>query len=253
MDARRSCLGGTIEGWSQQVREPVKLREVPFPGVPLILNLGPPWDIDGERHDSFVAGLHTAPAFVEGGSGFACIEVRLTPLTARRLLALPMHELMNRTVAADDVVPAARELTSRLRDARDWDARFDLVESFLLSRLADAPRPHTGVAWAWRRLMASGGRTRIGELADELGGSRRRLIGRFREAIGLAPKAAARVIRFDRAASALREGSAPPLAELALACGYFDQAHLNRDFRELAGTTPTAFAAGRLDSGGIAA
>jgi AraC-like DNA-binding protein len=61
------------------------------------------------------------------------------------------------------------------------------------------------------------------------------------------------VIRFDRAVTAIRASGVRGLAEIAFECGYSDQAHLNREFRELAGTSPTTFRAGRLDSGGIAA
>jgi AraC-like DNA-binding protein len=255
---RRPFLGGRIEGWTQHTRAPVQLREVPFPGIPMIFNFGPAWEIetDGtglESRDSFVAGLGTGPALVRGAATSSCIELRLTPLGAHRLLQVPMHELSNRAIELEEVLPGGRELTARLHDADGWAARFDLLETFFVRRIADAEPAPPELAWSWEQLVRSGGRTPIGRIAEELGWSRRRLIGRFREAVGLAPKAAARVIRFDRAASALRAGCAPPLGELAFACGYFDQAHLNRDFREFAGTTPTAFASARLESGGIAA
>jgi transcriptional regulator GlxA family with amidase domain len=113
--------------------------------------------------------------------------------------------------------------------------------------------PSPGVEWSWQRLRRTGGRASIGALAAELGWSHRRLIVRFREQIGLAPKTVARVLRFDRAVAALGSSGSRGFAEIALDCGYFDQAHLNRDFRELAGTTPTAFRGSRLDSGGVSA
>jgi AraC-like DNA-binding protein len=181
-----------------------------------------------------------------------CIELRLTPLGAHSVLGLPMHELTNRTVELEDVVPRVEELTARVRDEPSWPERFDLVEAFLARRLADSVGPSPAVEWSWQRLRQSGGRASIGALAAELGWSHRRLIARFREAIGLAPKTAARVLRFDRAVSALRV-SPNGLAEIALECGYFDQAHLNRDFRELAGTTPGAFVDSLRESGAVAA
>jgi AraC-like DNA-binding protein len=257
--ALQPYLGGPLEGWSQAGTAENRLREVPFPGLPLILNLGAPWRIDGpsksgpEQHDSFVAGLHTAPTLVDGAPEASCIELRLTALGARRLLQVPMHEVVNRTVPLEELLPAAHELTGRLRETRSWEQRFELVELALARRLADSVAPTPGVAWSWQLLLRTGGRIPIRVLADELGWSPRRLIARFREQIGLAPKTAARVIRFDRVASALRRPQAPGLTELALECGYFDQAHLNREFRELAATTPTAFKAARLASGGIAA
>lgn len=80
-------------------------------------------------------------------------------------------------------------------------------------------------------------------LAAETGWSDRHLRTRFREQIGLAPKAAARVIRFDRARRILQQralaGQPLDLAGLAAGCGLSDQAHLDREFRALAGTAPS--------------
>ena len=255
----RPFLLGANEGWAQERGDTRPLREVPFPGVPLILNLGATWEVAGPAAapaplDSFVAGMHVAPAIVcASDSGWACIELRLTPLGAHRVLGLPMHEIANRSVELEDLLPDAREVTGRLREAGTWEQRFELVESFLLARLAESAPPSPGVAWSWSRLRRSGGRASIGELAAELGWSHRRLIARFREQIGLTPKAAARVLRFDAAVAALGSERADGLADVAFRCGYYDQAHLNRDFRELAGTTPGAFLRARSEAGAVAA
>jgi AraC-like DNA-binding protein len=237
----------------------MRLREVPFPGVPLILNLGPPWIVETgaapgsrESHDSFLAGLHTTPSLVEGGDSWACIELRLTPLGARRLLGRPMHELTNRTLDLEELLPHTGDLSGRLREASSWSERFDLVESFLVNRLADTEPAPPAIEWSWARLRRSHGRASITGLAEELGWTHRRLITRFREQIGLPPKALARVIRFTRAVELLRSPRAG-LAAVAYDCGYFDQAHMNRDFRELAGTTPATLVARRTDGGGVAA
>jgi AraC-like DNA-binding protein len=256
--ALRRYLLGALEGWNQTGLQ-ASLREVPFPGVPLILNLGTPWQIEDpgerpERRDSFVAGMHAAASLVHAGAAsWACIELRLTPLGAHRLLGLPMHELANRTVELEELLPRAAELTARLRETDSWAERFDLVDAFLARRLADSLPPSPEVEWSWHRLRRTGGRASISAIAAELGWSHRRLIARFREQIGLAPKTAARVLRFDRAVTVLRSSAARGLAEIAVDCGYFDQAHLNREFRQLAGTTPTALLGSKLDSGGIAA
>jgi AraC-like DNA-binding protein len=257
--ALRPYLLGSLEGWEHLRGIPVSLREVPFPGVPLIFGLGTPWAIEdpgacSEPRESFVAGLHVAPSLVRAtAETWSCIELRVTPLGAHRLVGLPMHELANRSVELRDVFRGADDLSVRLHEASSWTERFDLVERFLERRLADAAPASPGVEWSWQLLRRSSGRVAIGALAAELGWSHRRLIARFREQIGLAPKTAARVLRFDRAVSALRSARPPALAQLAYDCGYFDQAHLNRDFRELAGTTPTAFLEGTLESGGTAA
>ena len=244
-------LGRSLEGWTQTRGKAAQLREVPIPSLPLILNLGPRWNVDGEPLNSFVAGLHDRPAFVCGEALYSCVELRLSPLGARRLLGLPLHELANRSVALAELLPGAGELTERMRDAHSWDARFDLAEEFLVRRLGESEPPQPGVAWAWRSLVATGGRTAVGMLAADLGWSRRRFVARFREEIGLAPKTAARVIRFDRAIARLRAGS--PLADTAFACGYYDQAHLSREFRELAWMTPSDFRAASQPSGAVTA
>jgi transcriptional regulator GlxA family with amidase domain len=150
------------------------------------------------------------------------------------------------------VLSDADELTERLRESPSWPDRFALVERFLLRRLEEARSPSREVEWSWHELRRTAGRASIRELADEIGWSHRRLIARFREQVGLAPKAVARVMRFDRAVQALRS-PARALADVAYESGYFDQAHMNRDFRELGGTTPRAFRSSLLDSGGSAA
>jgi AraC-like DNA-binding protein len=95
--------------------------------------------------------------------------------------------------------------------------------------------------------VAAGGGVSVGELAAEVGWSRQHLARRFRDEFGAGPKVAARILRFERARTMLQ--SPPPrlpLSEIALACGYFDQAHLNRDFAQLAGCTPTEWLADEL-------
>jgi AraC-like DNA-binding protein len=258
-DALRPYLDRPLEGWAQtRGGGGGQMREVPFPGVPLILNLGPAWTVEDpgaggpHRRDSFVAGLHDRPTLVHGESTSSCLELRLTPLGARRVLGLPMSELTNLTVDVGDLWRDAPELGERLREATSWEARFDLVDMFLLRRIGDSSPTQPGVAWAWRRLLETGGRRAVGDLADELGWSPRRFIVRFREQVGLTPKTAARVIRFDHTVSRLRRAD-ESLAEIAYACGYFDQAHLNREFRELAGTTPRLFRSAMLPSAGVAA
>jgi AraC-like DNA-binding protein len=260
LTALRPYLLSNLEGWTRARGGGVRLREVPFPGVPLILNLGLPWNVENgllpgskRRHDSFLAGLHTTPTLVEGGDSWACIELRLTPLGARRLLGRPMHELTNQTLDLEELLPRAADLGGRLREASSWPERFDLVESFLVHRLADTAPAPPAIEWSWRRLRLTHGRAPIAALAEELGWSHRRLIARFREQFGLTPKALARVIRFDRAVDLLGRAADDGLAAVAYDCGYFDQAHMNRDFRELAGTTPAMLVARRAESGGVAA
>ena len=165
----------------------------------------------------------------------------MTPLGARRFFGLPMGEITGQVVELEDLIggSAARELAERLAVASDWPTRLDLFERTIARRVLGAPPVPTELEWAWQRLLETDGAVPITDLAAELGRSRRHLAVRFREEIGMTPKALARLLRFERAVQRLRAGD--ELGDLALDAGYYDQAHFNRDFREFTGSTPTAY------------
>lgn len=92
------------------------------------------------------------------GDTYGSIDLKLSPLGAYTLTGLPLSELTGACVPLDDVFGAAgREMVARIRESRDWDDRFDLLEDFLLGRLSDGPHPDPAVVWAWERLRASHG------------------------------------------------------------------------------------------------
>ena len=244
-------LVGSYTGYVERSAEPLCRREVPSGDVTLILSPGSKLSLPDGRHTSFLAALHDSHTLVEHDGFQEGIEVHLTPLGARAVFGVPMHELTNRVVELDDLLGRpGEELIERLWDARSWEQRFIVLDEAIAARVERAPRPESELAWAWGRMRSSAGRARVGGLAEELGWSHRRLIERFREGIGLAPKTLGRVLRFERVSRLLQQVEEPRLAEVAFDCGYFDQAHLNRDFRQFAGTTPGDYLARRLPSGG---
>jgi AraC-like DNA-binding protein len=172
-------------------------------------------------------------------------------LGAYTILGCPLAELAGACVPLADVFGVVgRDLAEQLRDVEGWDARSDVLERFLLVRARNGPPPTPLVARADRRLRETRGSIRIAALARELGCSRRHLSTRFTAELGLGPKAVARQLRF----AWVRERSSQDprgLAEIATDAGYFDQAHLNRDFRELAGVTPTEFIRRLIPGGGV--
>ena len=95
--------------------------------------------------------------------------------------------------------------------------------------------------WAWRCLLETNGAVRIGELTQELGWSRKRIVARFREEIGLPPKRAARLLRFERARELAEAAERPDWARVAVEAGYYDQSHLINEFREITGRPPATF------------
>jgi AraC-like DNA-binding protein len=208
-------------GYEEETVGFTRRRELPSGEVIVIIGFGPKLrttypDLAPDRiatHRSFVAGLHETHCFVESPGTQAGIQVNLTPLGAHLLLGLSMRELTNRVVELDGLLGAE------------------------------------------------------GELCVEVGCSRRHMLRRFNEQVGIAPKTYARVLRFQRAVHMLghRDGASwtpdrergagrgMSWGEIALECGYFDQAHMNRDFRQFAGASPSELAASLLpDGGGLA-
>jgi AraC-like DNA-binding protein len=246
-------------GYVERTAEPLRRLEVPGGDVTLIISPDTTLTLPDVRDrssaparvSSFVAALHDSYSLVDHDGSQHGLEVRLSPLGAHTLFGLPMHELTNRVVSLDDVLGrGAQELVGRLWELPGWEPRFRLLDDLIGSRV-EARRPASyELFWAWRRLRASAGRASVGGLARELGWSHRRLIARFRDQIGMPPKTVARVLRFERVSGLLREPATPELAQVAQDCGYYDQAHLNRDFRDFAGTTPTAYVRARLPGGG---
>jgi AraC-like DNA-binding protein len=219
--------------------------------IPVIVSLGPQIEVDGSTHTSFVAGLGDLPSCTEHGGHQLGIQIDLSPLAARMLLGAPMHELANRVVALEDVLgPGLGWLIERLQEAPTWDARFELLDDALARRVDRALAPPPAVTWAWGLLQASHGRLPVNGLAAALGCSPRYLTLQFREHLGLPPKTLARVLRFQHALSLLERDDGARFAEIAEGCGYYDQAHLNRDFRAFAGAAPGDFLARRLPYGG---
>ena len=139
-----------------------------------------------------------------------------------------------------------RRLIEQLRAARSADERFAAIESMIIQRLAAARVPSRAMFWAWNVLETNGGRVNVGEIGERLGWSRKHVVAQFREHIGLTPKMMARIVRFNRASQAIRSGERPNFGAIAAEAGYYDQAHMTREFVEFSGSTPGDFLARRM-------
>jgi AraC-like DNA-binding protein len=252
---------GELVDWYAGYRDvgvpPAHHRGLPSPGLTVIFTLDDKLTIEkhpdpaqpADSFDTLVGGLHTRPALITHEGRQSGIQIGLSPLGSRALLGLPAGELAGIDVHGQDVLGRfATELRERLHIAGTWDERFAILNRALLAQLrtADERAGISGeVRHAWHLLLRSGGAMPVADLAAETGWGDRHLRSRFRAEIGLTPKAAARVIRFERARRILQrravKGEPLRLAELAASCGYFDQAHLDREFGLLAGCPPTTW------------
>jgi len=179
--------------------------------------------IDPQVHDS-VLGVHFKP----GGA---------TPF-----LGVPAGELADSHVELESLWgPAAGELRSRIYEAATPEAKFALLEAALLARLHRAPERHPAVPAALKALALPDEAVRVREVARDLGLCQRRFIQVFTSSVGLTPKRYQRVCRFHRARELVRHTVSPDWARVAAECGYFDQSHLIRDFRQFTGFSPGEF------------
>jgi AraC-like DNA-binding protein len=217
----------SYDGFREETCAPVSRMEGPGRHVVLILSFGEEWLIDGDRLSSFVGGLRDRQVTTRHEGRSLGIHVNLEPPAAHRLFGLPLDELAYRQVPLEDVLDEPF-LVERLHHAGTWDERFRLLDEVLVKRLAP---PSPEITWAWNRLVESDGAVRIGELARELGWSRKRIAARFREEIGLPPKRVARLLRFERARAAVESAKRPDWARIAHETGYYDQSHLINEFR----------------------
>jgi AraC-like DNA-binding protein len=263
-------------GYETVGAEPRDHRGLPSPLLTFIVTLDTPVVIeeDGRERglDVVVAGLTTEVERVKMGTRQTGLQAAVHPLAARRLFGLPAAELARMSVEGEDVLGrTAPRLRERLAEAPGWDERFAIFgEELGLATASDgdwawpkergrplarpagqgttanwwAPRPE--VVEAWRLLTATRGRIRIGELAERVYLSRRRLSTFFAAEFGLTPKEAARTMRFTHAVARIGDGvrgGALDLATVAAECGFADQPHLDREFRDLAGTSPSGWIA----------
>ena len=161
--------------------------------------------------------------------------------------SIPVHELTNRAIPAEDVLGRAMaDVAVRLAEANESE-RIDVLESLLIERLGERCFPNTTVhvSGLAASIEQSAGQVTIVQLAHEAGISRQHLTRLFRERVGVTPKLYGRLARFQSGLACAGSGQAEDGAQAALALGYADQSHWIAEFKEFSGYTPHSFAARR--------
>lgn len=231
-----------IESWTgyrEWSPSPVRRLEYPTGRAVLIFEFGAPIAVDHRTHRlGFFAGAGDAASLTEFSTCQAGVQVTLTPRGALAVGTAEMQAFAREAVSLDSL-EFPSHVVEALAEATSWERRFRWVTRALERRFVDGPALSPITAWALARIDAASGSIEIGQLAEELGFSRKHLHQTFAAEVGLAPKRYAGIRRFARVVERLREGDVP-LASLALQLGYADQAHLGRDVRRFSGLTPTA-------------
>ena len=228
-----------LEGAGTGVPEPI----IPDGRVEIVVHYGARF----ERHHpggrverqpaSLLVGQMLAPISIghHGHAGVAAI--RLRPAAARAIVRCSAAEITGRVVDLEDLFGSTATLRERLALAPGDEARVRLLEAWLRAIVRGAPAREIDLAVG--AIAASAGTIDLIAVASDTGLSLRQLERRFLADVGLAPKVFARTVRLQAALRRIAEGDA--LADVALACGYYDQPHMARDFRRLAETSPAAW------------
>ncbi|MFC4373071.1 helix-turn-helix domain-containing protein [Nocardia halotolerans] len=238
-------LGVSMDGFRDRAAVGRAMRVFARPAVTVVIQFGDrPLTSEGvvrrSASDGLVAGLLPGIRHVHS-ERVECVELRMSPITAYRLLDAAPTDLDGTLIGLDDIWgSAAPLLRERLSESATWADRFAVTTKFLVAQESSRTADPEVVA-CWDRIVTDKGAVRVRELAELTGWSRKRVWSRFTAQVGVTPKRAAMVVRFRSAFELLLTGRT--IAEAAVTCGYSDQSHLHRDMSTFAGVTPGALAA----------
>jgi AraC-like DNA-binding protein len=202
----------------------------------------------GERLQTFrgslVCGPHSQFFAIDTATESNVAGVHFKPGGAYPFLKLPGGEIHNLHVGLDALWGArAEEVRERLLASKTPQMKCHVLEEALLAQAGGPPERHPAVAFALNEFHGAPEAQKISEVRDRIGLSARRFIDVFRKEVGLTPKLFCRVRRFQRVLRHISAGRAVDWAEIALTCGYFDQAHFIHDFRAFSGINPSSYLA----------
>lgn len=212
----------------------------------MIFNLADPFRaaVDGEARDqplAMLVGQITRPISVAPSGRVDLVAVRFRPFGAS-LVCPRMSALTDRWVDVSELASQEAEVLPVLRATGGTLERLAVVGAMLAAVGEAGRRPDSRVIAAVERIEATDGAVAVGDLAGTLGTTTRHLQRLFGDSVGVTPKLLCRIRRFQRVFAAWRDDPGN-WAEVAVRCGYFDQAHLVRDFSELGGAAPAGLIA----------
>lgn len=259
--APAAALAGRVASYSayrEETKSFAARRELATTEGVLIYALGDSLEITGadgraillRAGGAFVGGISDATSLSRGLGPQAGIHVFMPLASLAAVTGAPAAEIANCVAPLRDLIGRdADDLGGALCDAADAEARFGLLDAFLMHRFATAREADRPVTWAMPHLASAVGPLTT-KLAAEIGWSRKHFIRRFRDATGFSPDRYRRIARFDRFTSAIASRPGDTLAGLAAECGFVDQAHLARDVRDFADMTPGELRARLIPAGG---
>lgn len=240
------CFWTLEAGFSPAVSAPEPV--MPDGCIELVFNLADPfrrYHADGTLETqprSIIAGQMRNCAVIEPSGRIDLFGVRFQHAGASPFFTLPLNELTNNIVDLEFVWGRdGREIEEMINEAQTAELRVRIIEDALVSALSRNAASDSIVETASRMIVENAGLVAIDKISDAIGVNGRRLERRFQQNLGLSPKRFSRIIRFQNFLGAVRNESTLSILDTALSFGYYDQAHLIREFREFSGKTPLGF------------
>jgi AraC-like DNA-binding protein len=252
----RSPLSQFVELlWSREGENLPKTqsRLLPIGSMELVINLYEDWiplfDCSSRSHfgstnGMMICGVHSESFIINNDSKISMMGAHFKPGGNAPFFALPAGELHNQRISLDEIWQGrAAELRDRLLESPTVASRFGVLEQFLLMVMKPLDR-YAAIAMALQKFERDP-TTRVSEVTDKIGFSTRHFNQLFRDRVGLTPKLFCRVRRLQQALDLVSGKDRVDWADIAIACGYFDQAHFIHDFRTFANCTPAEYLAQR--------
>jgi AraC-like DNA-binding protein len=224
------------------------MRILPDSCVELVIHFNQPYKTtfsNGKieiQPQSFVVAQMKNFIDIEPNGKIGMISIRFSAQGAYHFFGMPMKEVANGIVDLKLIWNnLAKEIEERIVDCKTTSQRSDIFQGYLLRELKKNGKEDFAMDNCLRLIYSSTGQTRIEDLSYKTGLSNRQLVRKFNNTIGLSPKEFSRIIKFIGSMNYLKANKETNLSLAANECGYYDQAHFIRDFREYAGLTPGQF------------
>jgi AraC-like DNA-binding protein len=215
-----------------------KERILPMATVELVINLG-----SGRIAEAVISGPQSRSSIIERTAQDELLGIHFKPGGAFPFLGFPIGDLHNLNISLEELWGKNRadELLSLLSHASTVQMKFQVLENWLFLTATRPLKHHPAVSFARKEFQRDPALLKCGEMAERVGFSQRRFIQIFRDEVGLTPKLFCRVQRFQKVIEAIGMCDTVDWLDLALACGYFDQAHFIHDFHEFSTLTPSEY------------
>jgi len=197
---------------------------------------------------SWISGKQTRYIVIEAGKESSMMGVHFRPCGAYPFLGFGLSELTDQVVALDSVWGCGiNSLREALLDTPDIATKFARLERFLAARFRGHPRSFRSVERALQLMMRSPHGMAIRDLADRIGITQKHLITQFDRYVGLKPKRCERIGKFQTVLARIEHQRQINWADIAISCGYCDQSHFIKEFKEFSGINPSRYLADRTE------